>query len=183
MRGVGLANHRIAGSDGSGKIPAGNTVERQRKIVGAEDGHPPGQRTVHGADAGAGVDRRKTPGPISSRGSPLPQLVGRARQLDTVQPGLCRQTTFGVGHRHDLIAAGFYTIGILFQKLCNCRRVDGQQLFGSGGGRLYRRLHVRFAADRINLTGRFSCSRIFGLEGALLVGLAPLAVDQYRFCF
>jgi hypothetical protein len=47
---MGLGDHRIAGSDGGGKIPAHDRVEGEGKVVRAKHRHRATQRTAHGAD-------------------------------------------------------------------------------------------------------------------------------------
>src|SRR5581483_1978260 len=41
MRSIRLGNDRVSGGDRGGKIAAGNAIERQRKIVRAENDHRP----------------------------------------------------------------------------------------------------------------------------------------------
>ncbi len=180
MRRVPLGDHRIAGSHGGGKISTRCAVEGEGKIVRAEDDHW-ADRRKHRADVGLGIDRGLHPRAVARRGSRLPQLIDRSRQLDRFQTGLDRQRRFGVGHRNQLFRASFEPAGKGVEK--GGKPFAGPAADAPSGGRrsLQGPLDLAPRTDRIIARECLTRLRINGLKRFPPLRLGPSPVDQHFF--
>ena len=96
MQRMPLGDHRIAGGYGRRKVAAGGSVEREGKIVRAEN-HDRPDRLEARADLVFRVDGRQRPRAFERRLRSLPQLGNRPRQLDIGQPRRRRQCGLEIG--------------------------------------------------------------------------------------
>ncbi|MNV26419.1 hypothetical protein D3C71_1175390 [compost metagenome] len=126
-----LGDHRRTRGDGRGEIAAGNRIEGEREIIGAEHDHRLGQRAEHGTQPGGGIDHRMRPAPLPHRTRGLTQLAGGARQFDIAQARCLRQTGFAMRDLHQRIGFGLDGIGIGVEETGNA--------CGIGGGHSLRR--------------------------------------------
>ena len=113
-----LGDDGIAGGQRRREVASGDPVEREGKIVRSDDEHG-AERCVDRADARFRVDRRQRPRAVAAGRGRLPELPGRARQFDVLQPRRHRQARLTCRDPGQLIGVGVDRRRVAFEESCN----------------------------------------------------------------